>query len=730
VKRETVAATFDLNRDSETPVFTGRRPQEDSSGDSSDSEGQSDGSSSEDEIDKAVEKEVEEEMRQEAREFLEEELQHPAAKQQFIRWLFKLADTNHDDSVSVKELAPLIKALRVDGIIPESLCFAPERCKSFSVGSPDERLAREIIQEYDEHSAGVLTLHEFEALGELILRSYQLCSQYDPDENTVGNYLLKRRLGKGANGEVRLAVSKTEGMKKAIKIVPKGDVADCSKLDTEIKAMLMLQHPHIVRLEEVLESSEHVFFVMELCGGGNLCEYLDNEPISEDLARYYFSQIIDAVRYCHNQGVAHRDLSVSNLLLDNDANIKISDFGCAGVFSRGWDVFATPMVGGLSHLAPEQICGTAYSGEKIDIWSIGIILYTLLVGRIPFKATAPQQYLDDIRNVRYNVPNSVSSEACDLLTRLLVFDPAKRYSCDQIDMHPWMQVPITSAPILNNFNLVVNNEKLFGGHIRMRKKLKVIAAILKPLGAYVVPVADDEECVTTKLIYPEKDLKVSCSLRKGRRETQSIVEFELHEGESREFLSLMPKFKNIIQKAERKQSVQISPPKSAKSSPPRSPEDSDTSSSSSSSSSDSPSRHRSRRRRARSVSSSSSSSSSSTSSDSSLETDGDSRRSSRRSSRHSSRSRASTASKERTPLRKERGRSKDASADKEKKDAKDRHRSRSKKRSPSQDRNQIKSPSVNSGDKRAIILQKKEKSREKSKLRDEKRQRGQETFLS
>lgn len=728
MKRETVAETFDLDRDAETPVFcTGKARHEEDEQDSPSSDTESTAADTSDEIDKVVEKEVEEEMRQEAREFLEEALQNPDAKKKFVRWLFKLADTNHDESVSVKELAPLIKALRVDGIIPESLCFAPERCKTFSVGSPDEKLAREIIQEYDEHSAGVLTLDEFETLGELILRSYQLCSQYDPDENTVGNYLLKRRLGKGANGEVRLAVSKTEGVKKAIKIVPKGDVADCSKLDTEIKAMLMLQHPHIVRLEEVLESTEHVFFVMELCGGGNLCEYLDNEPIPEDLARYYFAQIIDAVQYCHNHGVAHRDLSVSNLLMDNDANIKISDFGCAGVFSRGWDIFATPMVGGLSHLAPEQICGNAYSGEKIDIWSIGIILYSLLVGKIPFKATVPQQYLDDIRNVRYSIPDSVSPEARDLISRMLVFTPTKRLSCEQIAEHPWMQVPITSAPILNNFHIIVNNDKIFGPHLRMKKKLRVISSVLKPLGAHVIPVPAEEVSQSVKLIYPEKDLKMSYIIRKGRRETQSVVEFELHEGESREFLALMPKFKNLIQKAERKQIVLLSEGGSVKSTPSRSPELSDSSDSSSASSSDnSTSSDRSSRRRRRSSVGSSSSDSSSSSSVS-----GDRRsRSSRHSSRHSSRSRASNRSKDASGVSRDRGRAKESS--KEKAKEKSRTRSRSKRRSPSQDRSHVKSQAVivPAGEKRALSQQKKEKSREKSKLRDEKRRRGQESLLS
>jgi len=123
-----------------------------------------------------------------------------------------------------------------------------------------------------------------------------------------------------------------------------------------------------------MEGEEHVFFVMELCGGGNLNEYIGKVPLSEDAARYFFSQIVEGVAYSHKAGVAHRDLKLDNILLDNQgkmvcsldvelfsiillslANVKITDFGHAGVYQHGWDVFSTPLVGGLSHIAPEQV---------------------------------------------------------------------------------------------------------------------------------------------------------------------------------------------------------------------------------------------------------------------------------------------------------------------------------------------------------------------------------------
>lgn len=164
---------------------------------------------------------------------------------------------------------------------------------------------------------------------------------------------------------------------------------------------MMLDHPSIVKLHEVLENEEYVFFVMELCGGGSLSNYVEMKPLSERLARYYMPQLIKGLKYCHNkvishllftidslldsqrdhvdwksiQGVCHRDLKLENLLIDNNGHLKISDFGHAGIYREGWDLFNTRLVGSLYHLSPEQVQGQCYSGEKIDIWAVGVILY-------------------------------------------------------------------------------------------------------------------------------------------------------------------------------------------------------------------------------------------------------------------------------------------------------------------------------------------------------------------
>jgi len=234
------------------------------------------------------------------------------------------------------------------------------------------------------------------------------------------------------------------GKRKAIKIIPLTDITNLSRVDTEIKvrscsflsttvvrliadshssrlcvslslsqAMLMLRHPNVVQLEEVFQDEGNVYFVMELCGGGSIADYVDVKPLSESLARYYFLQLVAAVKYCHSQvsiaaahrrarchvvfrlhhysrsssyaddrlpslatlqGVVHRDLKLENMLLNNEGVLKVADFGHAGIFNEGWDLFSTA-VGTLHHLAPEQVEGHVYSGEKVDLWALGIALY-------------------------------------------------------------------------------------------------------------------------------------------------------------------------------------------------------------------------------------------------------------------------------------------------------------------------------------------------------------------
>ncbi|GJD12125.1 Maternal embryonic leucine zipper kinase [Galdieria sulphuraria] len=200
----------------------------------------------------------------------------------------------------------------------------------------------------------------------------------------------------------------------------------------------MLDHPNIVRLEEVIESDDNLYLIMELCG---------------DTARFYLRQLFEGLAYCHERGVAHRDLRLDNLMLDNDGNLKITDFGHAGVFKKGWDLFSTTLVGSLYHLSPEQIKGVCYSGEKIDVWSSGVVVYCLLVGQPPFRANDVSELLNDIVQGNYEMPNDLSPEAQHLIQSLLQIDPEKRPTCREVLSMKWFHIGPERRLILNVFEL-------------------------------------------------------------------------------------------------------------------------------------------------------------------------------------------------------------------------------------------------------------------------------------
>lgn len=209
----------------------------------------------------------------------------------------------------------------------------------------------------------------------------------------------------------------------------------------EILVMSKLKHPNVVRLNEVMRSDTRIYIVMELIPGGELFSRIGTVH-DEREARKLFQQIVNGVDYCHRKGVAHRDLKAENILLDDNGNVKIADFGFSsfvGVNSATGLLYT--QCGTPEYCAPEIISSgsqTGYDGMKADAWSIGIILYALLVGRLPFLAPTIERLFDLILNE--NVPKyplNISMEAKDLLDKLLVKDPQMRYNLTMVKKHPW-----------------------------------------------------------------------------------------------------------------------------------------------------------------------------------------------------------------------------------------------------------------------------------------------------
>ncbi|KAJ3357529.1 NUAK SNF1-like kinase 1, partial [Entophlyctis luteolus] len=208
------------------------------------------------------------------------------------------------------------------------------------------------------------------------------------DASRVGNYLLTETIGEGTFGKVKLSVDIRSGEKLAIKVIQKSKIKTAKQMNSvqrEVRLMKLLKHPHIVEVKETLENKEQIFLVMELASGGELFDYIAQQcHQDEDMARLYFRQVVSAISYCHQNSIIHRDLKPENLLLDKDGNIKIIDFGFGNTFHR--DRTLDTFCGSPYYAAPEMVKGIPYTGPEVDIWSMGVILYALITGNLPFDS--------------------------------------------------------------------------------------------------------------------------------------------------------------------------------------------------------------------------------------------------------------------------------------------------------------------------------------------------------
>ncbi|MBN3319660.1 MARK3 kinase, partial [Atractosteus spatula] len=201
--------------------------------------------------------------------------------------------------------------------------------------------------------------------------------------------------------------------------------------------MKILNHPNIVKLFEVIETEKTLYLVMEYASGGEVFDYLvAHGRMKEKEARAKFRQIVSAVQYCHQKHIVHRDLKAENLLLDADMNIKIADFGFSNEFTLGnkLDTFC----GSPPYAAPELFQGKKYDGPEVDVWSLGVILYTLVSGSLPFDGQNLKELRERVLRGKYRIPFYMSTDCENLLKRFLVLNPSKRGTLEQIMKDRWI----------------------------------------------------------------------------------------------------------------------------------------------------------------------------------------------------------------------------------------------------------------------------------------------------
>lgn len=264
-------------------------------------------------------------------------------------------------------------------------------------------------------------------------------------KKTVGKYEIGRTLGEGTFGKVKHAVNSETGNEVAIKVLDKERIQKQSmgpQIKKEISIMKQLEHPNVVKLKEVLASRSKIFIVLELVTGGELFDLIvKSGRLSEAEAQCYFRQLVEGVDYCHSKGVAHRDLKPENLLLDDSMRLKISDFGLSALYDGDEGASRSQMLhttcGTPNYVAPEVLQNEGYDGRIADCWSIGVILYVLLAGFLPFDEQTMSALFAKIKEADYAYPKFFTQPVITLIDRILVADPKKRATLAQVKQDPW-----------------------------------------------------------------------------------------------------------------------------------------------------------------------------------------------------------------------------------------------------------------------------------------------------
>jgi hypothetical protein len=260
----------------------------------------------------------------------------------------------------------------------------------------------------------------------------------------VGAFVLDSFLGQGGFAIVHRARHSTFPISVAVKTIPKIHFADPllrTHLMREFAVLKQIDHPFIGLLFEVCEDSDHYYLIQELADGGSLLEAVQKRGrIPEALARRYFSQLILAIHYLHlEKMIVHRDIKCENILLDRNNNIRLIDFGLSRIFTDFSEEFATEC-GSPAYVSPERVCRKSYT-RAADIWSLGVVLYTMVTGGLPFWDADPGKLMDAIAKGTVEYPLYLSELLIDLLKKVLCVNPDERANLVQIKEHPWMGGP-------------------------------------------------------------------------------------------------------------------------------------------------------------------------------------------------------------------------------------------------------------------------------------------------
>lgn len=275
--------------------------------------------------------------------------------------------------------------------------------------------------------------------GEASCSTYRQCDVRE-------DYIIGKEIGKGSFSVVSECTNKRTLERFALKSIEKSKVIECKQIENEIKILKISSHSNIIQLIEVYETKDFLYLVMELIGGGELYgQVIEFGPFNELKTHYIFCQLLEAVKYLHSIHITHRDLKLENILISDNLQLKLSDFGLSKILKPSDIEMMKTRCGTPSYAAPEILMGESYS-NAVDLWSLGVVLYLMSYCQYPFFATNIYQMYDLITSGTIVFPDESesSNDLQDLIRGLLRVDITKRYSLEDVSNHPWITKYSTS----------------------------------------------------------------------------------------------------------------------------------------------------------------------------------------------------------------------------------------------------------------------------------------------
>lgn len=280
--------------------------------------------------------------------------------------------------------------------------------------------------------------------------------------NKIGPYFLRDDLGYGGYSRVKLAIHQESNEHFACKIIPRRQFKrpeQCKQFEMEVRIFQSLNHPGIPALTDILSDSINYYLIMQLCPNGSLHQLIFKKgKLEENHVKILFYQILQIISFIHSRGIVHHDIKPENILFSNEMYPQIIDFGFSCFPDKNQELCSA--CGSNAYVSPESLSGAPYNGFKNDIWSLGIVLYVMLFGHLPWQTLKSISIIEQVKNAEIFIPDTISTSCRDLLSRILVRNPMNRPSIDEILSHPWFHGIKTNNFSVTNENHLVSKSQL------------------------------------------------------------------------------------------------------------------------------------------------------------------------------------------------------------------------------------------------------------------------------